>query len=399
MNDKMEQYGRITKAILSKGEKDNSDIRQIFDAEKMLSIYNAYVFKKAYDIKNKVAFVFERFPREIVFGFKMVPMDLESLAALFARGKIVEECLREADANQITRDICSVLRSMLGVAYSHYYPTPDLVFCSNHPCNGYFKTVQHIRKLYRIEKAYELMIPSKMNERNIIFVKNQFMKLIKEIQNETENKFIEDDFNASINASNTARIYYRKTAALLKDHYIKGLSNALMQISSISPWGSIEIAKICEKLYHEASAAEKMPLTKKRVIWIGQIPYYGNQLIKYIEEKYEILYCASLSNLHYVIDNNDPFASLAEITISALWHYKRIVGNICNVAAEYHSNLVILQNSWGCRNLLGVNSIIRNCLKKNDIKVLTIDNDFMDITKISFGHIKNRIDAFTEING
>jgi benzoyl-CoA reductase/2-hydroxyglutaryl-CoA dehydratase subunit BcrC/BadD/HgdB len=243
------------------------------------------------------------------------------------------------------------------------------------------------------------MIPYEAIENNVDFVTEEFKELINRVGMWTRTAFNEEYFRNSIRASNIARDIFQKTAELLKTYSIDGLPNALMQIVSVNSWGAEELVHICKKLYAEASEGIKNPIKKKRAIWVGQIPYHGKRLVEYLQEKYEILYRASLYDIDFRVNEAMPLQSLAKRLILSSWNPARLAESILKICNDYGARIVISQNPWGCRNLIGINSIIRDRLRVNGIKVLIIDNDFMDASKVSFSHVKNRIDAFTEING
>lgn len=136
---------------------------------------------------------------------------------------------------------------------------------------------------------------------------------------------------------------------------------------------------------------------RKRVIWFGQMSFFSDQIIEYIEKEVEIIYFGPFVNYRDRINPENPYRSLAKRFITYSWNPFTMSETIHQFSTKFKISGIILQNAWGCRDILGVNNMLRDAAKENKLKILMLDNDFLDKEKVAFDHVKNRIDAFMEI--
>ncbi|SCW53242.1 Benzoyl-CoA reductase/2-hydroxyglutaryl-CoA dehydratase subunit, BcrC/BadD/HgdB [Paenibacillus tianmuensis] len=394
-----EQYKKMM-SVLETYRAEPSDPSSALKAARMRSLFNGYRLTQAYKEDTKVAYVVEQFPNEIVFGFNMLSWNMESMAILLAQTVNVDPFINLTQEKSLSRDICSFLRGSLGVMLANGYPNPDLVMVNDQPCDCLAKVGNMSSKLYDCT-FLSINTPNQINEDTLAYLVQQLKKLIADIESNLNIPFDEELFRQVVQYSNEARDYYCKTVELNKTYELPGVSRELLEIFGMNGFGLKENVQICKTLYEEALAISKQSdpnKKKKRILWAGQAPHNDHELIRYFEQQVEIVYWAPLWDANLVsLDPEDPLTSIAERAILYHWNAKRLKENISQVCTSFHIDGVVISNIWGCRNMMGISSMIREMSGEQGLKYLTISVDYVDKNNYAFNHVKNRIDAFLEI--
>lgn len=392
------QYSNIIKHFDNSSHLE-TDRKSPLKSSKMLSIVNSYEFFKTYSEDKITAFVGEQFPHEILYAFGISPVNLEGIAGLIARSDKVDEFLKLGDQNNFSRDICSSLKCSLGLVLANCYPTPNLLISASHPCDGFVKSMFIMSKLYDKE-ILSIDVPVEINDKTVIYLKKQFEDLIDRIGKNLGITFRNEVFNKIIQESNNARNYYFKTLQLCETKTLPDVFHELMKIAMVGTWGLKETTSVCKKLYEEAlEIYNTVPdgIKKNRIIMHGQLSHYSDDIVKYLENSVEIIYFAPLLNANELLDVNDPLYSIAKRFINFSWNTEYMIKVIKQTVPKLNISGIVFLCPWGCRNLLGMTTILRDTARDCGLKVLVIDNDYLDKEKVAFNHIKNRMDAFLEI--
>lgn len=392
------QYKNMINA-LAKNEYVSKTNQETLKASKLRAIVNSYYFTDAFKNTSKVAFVGEQFPNEILYPFNLISINIETMAALFSKSDNVKEYIKIADEHHLSKDICSNVRTSYGIGLANCYPTPNIAIANTHPCDALSKLLYLTGKAYN-GKFFSIDTPSIYSEDSILYLAEQYEKLVHDISTELELEYKYEAFMQIIRYSNEAKKYYLKTLELCQTKTLPLIPYELLAIVESGFWGQKEAVAVCKMLYEEA--LEKSNKTEKRnhrLLWIGQKPNYSNEILEYFEaHQLEVFFLGALDSSHYMLlDESDPYVSIAKRSIKNMWDPIRFKDDIKNIQEEFHIDGVILLNAWGCRNMLGVNQMLREFIIKNSLKVLTIDIDYMDKDKFAFSQVKNRIDAFIEI--
>ncbi|SHK22936.1 2-hydroxyacyl-CoA dehydratase family protein [Paramaledivibacter caminithermalis] len=397
--DRETQYQNMLRATDNYNAENINQVGNL-KASKIRSLVNAYIIMETYKNKSKVAYAGEQFPNEILFPFDIRPLNIESMAAFFARSDAIEKFLKVTEENNLARDICTNIRSSFGIALANCYPTPDIIMVNNHPCDCLAKLAYIMADFY--DKPYlALDVPNYLNDDSISYLVKQFKSIMKDIERLTNIKYNEEKFTKVIDYSNQAKEYFINTVKLTEKYRLPEISRELYEIFATNPWGLKEAVDICKTLYEEAfELSKKLDSNEKwkKVLWVGQLPNHTFEIIEYLEKHVEIIYWGALmdSNM-YLLDKEEPFKSLAIRSILYMWNTDRFKKSITDVYNRFKMDGIIIINAWGCRNLQGLSQMLRVFATENNIKYLTIDADYMDRNNYAFSHVKNRIDAFLEI--
>lgn len=393
------QYKNMTE-IIEKYKAKESDQTNNLKTTRMRSIMNSYRLSESYKINSKVAYVGEQFPSEIVFAYNLVAWNTESLAILLSANLDLDEYLNLTQENSLSRDICSFIRGPYGVMLGNCYPTPDIILANDQPCDCLAKLEYMAGKLYD-SPFYTLNTPINITEDSITYLANQMKDIIKRIEEVVKVEFEQEKFMKILEYSNEAREYYCKTAELLKTKKLPGVCRELHEIFGMNYFGLKENMMMCKTLYEEALEMVKNPhneIKEKRVLWIGQTPNNSHEIIQHLEKELEVIYWAPFWDANLMkLDIERPFESIAERAILYHWNADRMRQNAIEVCDKYGISGIVIADIWGCRNMMGINSSMREMAKEKNLKYLTINLDLVDKKNYSISQVKNRIDAFLEI--
>jgi benzoyl-CoA reductase/2-hydroxyglutaryl-CoA dehydratase subunit BcrC/BadD/HgdB len=398
-NNRGIQYKNMTEIIGKYNKKPVSQTPGLKSTQ-MRSIMNAYRLVEAYKKESKLVYVGEQFPNELLFPFKVIPWNIESMAILFAQSVNVDDFFHLTQEKNLSRDICSYLRGPFGVMMANCYPGPDLILANDQPCDCLAKLEYMASRFYKAP-FFTLNTPNEINDDTLAYLKNQMKSVLLETENVLMTKFKEEDFQEVIGLSNAAREYYCKTVQLHQNYYLPGVSRELLEIFGTNYFGLKETVQVCKTLYDEAlemSQKAESKKKRKRVLWVGQAPESSHDLLEHIEKELEVVFWAPLweANLMY-LDSHNPLKSIATRAILYHWNEERMRTETNEICDEFEIEGIIIANIWGCRNMMGISPMIRELAKEKNLKYLTINIDNMDRNNYSFTQMKNRTDAFIEL--
>lgn len=369
-------------------------------ASHLRAVYNSFTINNAYKKGSLVALTGEEFPQEILFALSIIPIDLQSMCAMLARSNsdVLNNCYRQMDNINMSKDICSNIRSSFSVAFADILPEPNMVFGNSIPCDGFSKLAYYISKMYDCTFLF-LDTPDANDEKSIAYLSKQIENSFYDIVKNFNLKWDVIDILKTIRYSNEAKKYYLATLDLVKKYQLQSVQNELYELVVANLWGAKELVNVTKTLYQEAlKLSEVASNNKKRILWIGQVPNYAYKFLDYLYDNVDVIYFASSKDeIVTLLDEKNPYESMAKRLISCSWNPFRRYDIITNICKDYNVDGVILQNPWGCRNLLGVTNILRTMLTKNKVKCLTIDADFMDREKFAYSQVVNRCTAFFEM--
>ncbi|WP_150275294.1 2-hydroxyacyl-CoA dehydratase subunit D [Paenibacillus tepidiphilus] len=364
------------------------------------SLFNAYYITECFKEQTKVAYVGEVFPNELLFAFGFISLNFESISTLFSQSEAIDMCLRLTEENYLPRDLCSSVRAAYGAALANCLPRPDMIIINNHLCDGLSKLGFQFSKIY--DTVYSTFnVPLQETDESVAYLAEQFQHVLQEIEQATGMAYDDARFRQVIALSNEAKDYFLKTIDIAKKVHIPGLQRELYEIMAVNCWGMKEMVKICRTLYDETqeklAAGETAP-RMKRMLWVGLAPDQSHEMVQYLEHKIELVYWTTYweGNL-MLLDSGQTLETMARRSISYLWNSVRMREQTAYVCDENEIDCIILVNTWGCRNMMGLGQAVREMALLKKIKFLSVDVDIRDKNNYSFSQVKNRIDAFLEI--
>ena len=197
--------------------------REVLPGVKMLQDIVTDVYQAAWDAKKAgrpVGWSSSKFPCELAEVFDLAVVYPENQAAGIAARHDGERMCQEAENIGFDNDICGYAR--ISLAYSagvettnesRRVPEPDFVLCCNNICNCMTKWYENIARMHNIPLIM-IDIPYNntvdVHDENVKYVRAQFDKAIKQLEELTGKKFDEKKFEqACANANRTAKAWLK----------------------------------------------------------------------------------------------------------------------------------------------------------------------------------------------
>jgi len=368
------------------------------------TLANAGGFQEAYLDSSRVVFVGNAVCSEIVFALDFVPFNGQVLSYFLAAAGASGAFLDIAEKNHMSRDVCPVVRCVLGAAVEDCLPSPDFITFAYFPCDS------GARMFYALSDIYDcpwflLDMPQRRGNTAAAYLASRIKEMVTHMENSLGITAVPDRIAYAVNESKTALRYYEKLISLSVARQVcpsltTFTTDTVTHRSKLGSKQATEGMRLCyEDLCDSAETAGLNRVKDRpRVIWDGLV-FYKNDIIRYLEEGCGLevmpkLIPALTRNIDELLTEEDPYLYMAKRQM----HFSTIIDETAfDTLVLYGIDGVIRFNQWGCRRHLSVNQIIRDRLGKAGISMLEIDGDFIDSRGYSFSQVKIRIDAFAEM--
>lgn len=368
------------------------------------TIANAGGFQDAYLDDSRVMFVGNVVCSEIVTALDFVPFNGQVLSYFLAAAGAAGAFLDIAEKNHLSRDICPVVRCVLGAAVEDCLPTPDFITFAYFPCDS------GARMFYALADAYDcpwflLDMPERRGNAAAQYLAWRMKEMVAQVENALGITAVPDRIAAAVEESKEIMRYYEKLISLSIEHQVcpsvhKFSTDTTTHLSRMGSPEATQGVRLCYEELRDLveTAGQTQVKDRPRVIWDGLMPFYNNEIIRYMEEGCGLevmpnLLPAMTRNIGGLLAEKDPYMYMAKRQL----HFAAIDDTKFDVLEPYGIDGVIRFNQWGCRRHLSVNQIIREGLTRSGMAMLDIDGDFIDSRGYSFSQVKIRIDAFAEM--
>ena len=79
------------------------------------------------------------------------------------------------------------------------------------------------------------------------------------------------------------------------------------------------------------------------------------------------------------------------------WSAERMRADVEPICDTYGVEGLIVANVWGCRNMQGMGTSLRDLAQSRKLRWLAINIDLVDRNNYAFSNVKNRVDAYLEL--
>ncbi len=368
------------------------------------TLANAGGFQEAYLDSSRVVFVGNAVCSEIVFALDFVPFNGQVLSYFLAAAGVAGTFLDIAEKNHMSRDVCPVVRCVLGAAVEDCLPSPDFITFAYFPCDS------GARMFYALSDIYDcpwflLDVPQRRGNTAAAFLARRIKEMVTQMENSLGITAVPERIAYAVSESKTALRYYEKLISLSVARQVcpsvhKFTTDTVTHLSKLGSKQATEGIRLCYEELRDSSETAGLNGGKDRprVIWDGLMPFYNNEIIRYMEEGCGLEVMSNLMpaltrNIDELLAEEDPYMYMAKRQM----HFSNIDETKFDMLEPYGIDGVIRFNQWGCRRHLSVNQIMRDRLRKAGIGMLDIDGDFIDSRGYSFSQVKIRLDAFAEM--
>lgn len=368
------------------------------------TLANAGGFQDAYLDDSRVMFVGNAVCSEISLALDFIPFNGQILSYFLAAAGASRPFLDIAEKNNLSRDLCPVVRCVLGAAIEDCLPSPDFISFAYFPCDSGAKIFYALSEMYECP-WFLLDMPHRHDNRSVAHLAHRTKEMVIHMENTLGISAAPDRIASAVKQSKEALRYYDKLVSLSAARQIcpsvhNFTTDIITHFNRLGSGKATEGIRLCyEDLQNLAETKEKNNRKDRpRVIWDGVVPFSNNEIIRYIEEVCGLEVMANImpaltKNIDELLAEDDPYMYMAKRQM----YFTGVDNTKFDNLDLYGIDGVIRINQWGCRRHLSVNQITRDRLRKVGIAMLEIDGDFIDSRGYSFSQVKIRIDAFAEM--
>ncbi len=384
-----------------------SNLREENPAYKIWVRYLLYMARKAYAHKNPVVWTSSFFPVEAIYGIGLVPYLPEITASLVTYMGWGKRPIALSDS-EISTDVCSFYRCVLGLAKEDFLPRPDLIISSSHLCDGANKFFHHLSQIYGCP---HLMMDPPYNECNRArrYTAEQLKGVMEKACKILNISLDERMLSRALAFSNQARAYMEKIIELRKSvpspfpgseglSYYAGMSFCTLG----SQWGIDFYRTLYYHLKVKVQRGEGyLPEERHRLLWLHHIrPYYKNDIFSLLTRKNTAVSFEEQNYLYWPpLDTENPWEGLADKILTSIWAgpLERRANAVWNMVQEFKIDGIVHFSHWGCRQSCGGASVIGDMLKNKGIPYIILPGDGADPDNYSPGQTRTRLEALIEM--
>ncbi len=347
------------------------------------------------------------FPTELIYALGAVPFLPEIFAAVVAYFDWSRRPIAVA-TGELSSDLCSFHRSVMGLARESFLPPPDLVISSSQICDGANKFFSCLAHLYSVPHLL-LDPPYHGEEAARGYLISQMREVFYEASRLLGIRPDEGRLSQALRLAVEARSFIERVNELRRAIPApfpgsEGLSYvAGMNFYSLgSPEGVRFFRALSSHIERRVKEGKGyLPQERYRLLWLHHIrPYYPNGIFRVLEERGAAVVFEEPNYLFWPPpDPERPWESLADKVLSNPWTgpLSRRIRMVEEMIEEYRVDGVIHFSHWGCRQSSGGAGVIGDVLKRKGIPYLILPGDGADPDNYSPGQTRTRLEAFLEM--
>ena len=308
--------------------------------------------------------------------------------------------VKNADS-YIHPNYCQFVKSSIDIAIEGGYDFLEgLVFVNS--CDAMRRLYDVWKKFHPPKFHYMIDIPMGDSSLGIKYLKNEFIKLKKALENHTNKEILKSDLERSIDLFTESRTLYRelnllrlKNSTLVSGEEMMELTTDFFE-SSPTNWNK----KI--KILIEEKKRNK-PITDKPRILLSGSPIHDIEFIKFIETcgmnvVYEDVCTGSKFFDLNIVKSDDLLNSLSRAYLNRspcarMMKIEERAKNINEISEKFNIDGVIHHSLKFCDTYLYDVPVLKEMLNKKNLKVLFIESDGLGSTN----QLKTRLEAFSEM--
>ncbi|MBR6258818.1 MAG: 2-hydroxyacyl-CoA dehydratase [Oscillospiraceae bacterium] len=360
-------------------------------------INDAVVRMLAHPEKSALVNVF--MPCELLQAMDITPMCAEMYSS-YINGTRCEGVFADAAENEgIAETFCSYHKVLVGSAYSGVLPAPSVAVNCSLVCDANSLTFRELARYYGIPHFY-VDVPKSRDEESIGYVAGQLREMRVFLEEATGKRLDDARLREAVARSG-------RTTALLKEclrekgsHCLP--SSVVSELNEIymthNALGTREAEIYASRLLCELKAAPESRGLK--ILWLYSIPIWQEPVKRLLNFNTRCQITACDMNLDCLLemDPEKPYESMAKrLVLSGFNGGKERVRAAVENAKTLNCDGVVCFCSWGCKQSMGISSVLKNALEAEGYPVLVLNGDACDRRNASDGQVATRLEAFFEM--
>jgi benzoyl-CoA reductase/2-hydroxyglutaryl-CoA dehydratase subunit BcrC/BadD/HgdB len=360
---------------------------------------------KAFAERQPVAWINVFTPPELIFSCGYIPFWLDGSGG-FSGWIEMTEVFENADMALPSRDMCTFLRAAVGGAMMNLFPTPRMVTCTSHLCEGAPKIMQLAAEAAGAEFSH-IDVPAISSDENLEYVAAQLESVAHRLCEVSQSAFEIDKLREAIELSNRARKYYLEAYEMRKHVPAPVTGSQFIGMGLMYPWGTKIGVNIAQSFRDEIESriANNTPAVeggeKYRLMWLHLRPVFETDIMPHLEQDMRAVIVADLIGQAWwpAMDPEAPFRALAKKMLSnpELQPVEKRIERIVQLAEEYSIDGIVHFLQWGCRWNYGQTGILKEAMTRAGLPFLALDGDAVDKRATPHGQILTRLEGFVEL--
>jgi len=310
-------------------------------------------------------------------------------------------------------DMCSFIKTSLGLVLEGGLPRPGLILTTNSPCDSAMAGYLPLQKTLDVP-VFRLDHPFETNERSVEYYGRGLWKMISFIERETGRKMDFDRLAEICEERNRASEYLLEFRELMRTRPapMGGLMMTLSILGHEIMAGTPEATSYCKTLRDQALKRVQQGIgavDEERIRVIHWNPPFmiDGDLFRWMEDEFGAVVVMDMLcyRSYSMIDTSSPEAMIQGLAYDMMKgpmarHTRGPVKNyyedLVRLVREFEADMVLFASHQGCQNALAVMGIVREVLRKQEIPFLDIQYDLMDPRITSPSEIRNQVSHFME---
>lgn len=314
-----------------------------------------------------------------------------------------------ADGHGYSRDVCSSVKTQVGVALSGELAPPDAILTGSMWCEGY-RAWQYVAEYYKVP-IFCIDTPQAyyQQEHAVRAYIHDYEELIEWLEGLTQRKCDWEKFDRAVRLDLEMAEIRREINELRRivPHPMKGRD--AMRLEEGRERGSVDLnsglIRMRDELKGRVERGEGVvPIEKHRLLWCQTPPFYVD-LTGYMEEAHGAIVAFNDPHKHIwwekgQFDGMPPLEVMARQQVTEDWQGpgERRLDLLIQHARDYKCDGAIFFRHWGarCSSLNG--KIFQDRLMDElGIPTLILDEDYIDSSYYSDDEVKSQLDSFIEM--
>lgn len=350
---------------------------------------------------------------EIFLAMDLQPICLEMPLPLLASmdHKAVYECVDLSHKEGIPPEVCSMSKGTLGMVLAGEFPRPDIFVGPALPCEN-IKTVYQIFPRYAQAPCFFLDAPYGDRPEDIEFYTNEFKRMVAFLEEQTGKSLDYQRLREILEETNRADEVLlewselRKATPCPQQSRFLCLSGVVNKVSVGKP-ESVDLYKLLRD-DAKARVMKKEGVVKrerKRVIWFQPLTFFDLHLYDWLERELGAVIPIDMYNYgaFHPVDTSTPESMLRGLALKSLnmpmarqtrGPSEFFTDDLFRACQEYQGDCVIIGGHLGCKQVWGIQGLIKSLCQEMETPLLIVDMDVFDNRAASMEVIKEKISSF-----
>jgi len=423
------EYVRKYEWLRARSNRDEEDDRQpdlahrspgaraaFFRAATYITYYYTNVLKRMAREPDKFLWHEMLVSPEIFYAMGLVPFYVEMVPIILPNmnSKLTEHYIDVAEGAGYPGDICTLPKTVLGMALEDQLPPPKAIVTSNSPCDGGMAQYAVMEEIYKVP-VFRLDLPYAFRERRgMDYYVREIKRMIAWLEDIYSVKMDYDRLREVCEERNRAQAYSLDLWDLqrMSPAPVAGETLIMSHVGYFLGGGTKEATKLLKDVLRIARRTMKrdggaVPGERHRFVLWNPPPLVFPGMFTWIEKEYGAVGVMDMITYkdHPFIDTSTPESMLGDLAYimahGPMAQHTRgpcenFFGDLFYLYESFNADMMVMAGHVGCKNTRALFGMFRELCRKSSIPLLVIDYDLSDTRPMSPNGIKRQMADFME---